>query len=249
MAGDGVECLAVVSSWWGTVVKPPTISFHQLTLAYDKQPVIQNLELKLPQGVLLAVIGANGTGKSTLLKAVMGELKPVSGSIHLQGLTRRDIAYLPQQTALEPDFPINVQDCVAMGLWRQLGAFGKISALQKDQINDALATVGLSQLAQRPLSRLSVGQRQRVLFARLLLQDAPVILLDEPFNAVDEKTIQDLMQLVEQWHRQGCSVLAVLHDWQLGRRYFPETLWLTEGQARYGASTTLIPQALERWAA
>ncbi|TXH66280.1 MAG: ABC transporter ATP-binding protein [Thiothrix sp.] len=231
------------------MVNPPVISFCKLTLGYGKHAVLQQVNAQIPRGALLAIVGANGSGKSTLLKALVGELRPLSGSIHLHYVKARDLAYLPQRAALEQQFPINVRECVAMGLWQQVGAFGAVSAMQEQQIAQALNTVGLSADQQTPLSRLSGGQMQRVLFARLLLQNASVLLLDEPFNALDEKTIQDLMQLIRDWHQQGRTILTVLHDWALVRRYFPNTLWLTQGQMRYGSTAELLPSALERWAA
>lgn len=225
---------------------PPVIRFRNLTLGYGRHKVIPHLDISIPRRALLAVVGANGTGKSTLFKALMGELKPLGGNIQLQGVGVRDLAYLPQRAALEQSFPIDVHDCVAMGLWRQLGAFGAVSAAQESLIAAALASVGLGGMQDVPLSRLSGGQMQRALFARLLLQDAPVILLDEPFNAIDEKTIQDLLALIQQWHQQGRTVLAVLHDRERVRRHFPTTLLLAEGQTRYGATAKVLEQPLER---
>ncbi|HRJ52541.1 MAG TPA: ABC transporter ATP-binding protein [Candidatus Thiothrix moscowensis] len=231
------------------MVNPPAISFHDLTLGYGKHAVLRHLEASVPRGALLAVVGANGTGKSTLLKALMGELKPMSGSIHLQGFGWRDLAYLPQRVALEQNFPMDVHDCVAMGLWRQVGVFGGVSPAQEHKITDALATVGMGGMQHSTLSRLSGGQMQRVLFARLLLQDAPVILLDEPFNAIDTNTTLDLLKLIQHWHQQGRTVLTVLHDWGLVRQYFPATLWLTDGQAVYGNTAKVLGQQSERWVA
>lgn len=230
----------------GLMVNPPAMSFTKLTLGYGKHAVIQHLDISIPRGALLAVVGANGTGKSTLLKALAGELKPLSGSIHLHGFGTRELAYLPQRAALEQNFPIDVHDCVAMGLWRQIGAFGAVSSAQENQIATALASVGLSGMQHVLLSSLSGGQMQRTLFARLLLQDAPVILLDEPFNAIDETTIQDLLALIQQWHQQGRTVLTVLHDWERVRRYFPTTLYLAEGQTRYGATANVLKKPLEQ---
>lgn len=233
----------------GIIMNTPAISFHDLTLGYAKQRIIHDLTLDIPQGALMAVVGANGSGKSTLLKAIMGDLRPQSGSIRMQGFKHRDIAWLPQRAALQLDFPMNVHDCVAMGLWKQIGAFGTISGAQQDQIYTALNTVRLTDMQHVPLSSLSGGQMQRALFARLLLQDASVILLDEPFNAIDEKTINDLMLLVQQWHQEGRTVLTVLHDWELVRHYFPQVLWLANGKGGIGNSTEVLEQYFQRWVA
>ena len=216
---------------------PPAISFHNLTLGYGRHKVIQNLNATIPRGALLAVAGANGSGKSTLFKTLAGELRPLGGSFRLHGFGARDLAYLPQRLTLEQNFPLNVQDCVAMGLWQQIGAFGAVSLIQQHRIESALAAVGLADRRYAPLSSLSGGQMQRILFARLLLQDAPVILLDEPFNAVDEQTIGALLALVRHWHQQGRTVLAVLHDWQRVSSHFPDVLWL-ENSTGFLAKTT-----------
>jgi zinc/manganese transport system ATP-binding protein len=236
----GLECLAVNKS---------AISCQNLSLGYGKQAVIQQLNIDISSGVLLAVVGANGVGKSTLLRSLMGELKPIKGSIQLNGFDRHDIAYLPQRTALEQHFPMDVQDCVAMGLWKKIGAFGFVSSSQQKQIDQVLASVGLAEMSEEPLFNLSGGQIQRTLFARLLLQDAPVILLDEPFNSVDEQTIQDLMVFVKQWHQEGRTILAVLHDLDLVRHYFPDTLCLANGHSTLGKTTDLLEHHVRRWAA
>lgn len=227
----------------------PAIHFQHVALGYNKHPIIQHLNIDIPRGALLAVAGVNGAGKSTLLKALMKEIKPLQGDLRLNGFKHRDIAYLPQRASLEQNFPMTVRDCVAMGLWKQIGAFGLVSGTQQQQIDDALVTVGLTSHADQPLSSLSGGQMQRALFARLMLQDAPVILLDEPFNAVDEQTIQDLMILAKQWHGQGRTVLAVLHDHELVRHYFPETLYLANGCATLGKTVEVLAQHGQRWAA
>jgi len=227
----------------------PAIQLQDITLSYGKYHVIQQLNANINKGALLALIGANGTGKSTLLKALMGELKPLQGSIHLNGFSHQDIAYLPQRTSLEQGFPISVRDCVAMGLWRKIGAFGLVSSEQQRHIDQALETVGLLDMSETTLASLSGGQMQRALFARLMLQDAPVILLDEPFNAVDEQTIQDLMALVKQWHRQGRTILSVLHDQELVRHFFPETLYLVNGQGTLGNTAEILKQYHPSWAA
>lgn len=227
----------------------PAIQFQEVALGYGNHPIIKHLTAEIPGNALLALVGANGTGKSTLLKALMGELKPMQGSIQLNGFSHQDIAYLPQRASLEQSFPMSVRDCVAMGLWRQIGSFGFVSKAQQHLIDQALETVGLSDMSENNLSSLSGGQMQRALFARLMLQDARVILLDEPFNAVDEQTIQDLMALVKQWHRQGRTTLTVLHDQELVRHYFPETLYLANSQAVVGNTNDVLKQHHPRWAA
>jgi zinc/manganese transport system ATP-binding protein len=221
----------------------PAITFQNLTLGYDRHPAVHHITGEVARGELLAVVGPNGAGKSTLLKGIVGELKPLSGSLDLDGLTKRDIAYLPQVVEIDLSFPISVFDCVAMGLWRELGVWRGLGARGGDDVVRALSTVGLVELADRPVGTLSGGQFQRVLFARLLLQDAAVILLDEPFRAVDTKTVADLIGLIERWHREGRTVLAALHDIEQVRAHFPRTLLLAREVVAWGATRSVLTPA------
>ena len=161
--------------------------FHDVTLGYDRHPAVHHLNGEVAPGALLAVIGPNGAGKSTLLRGIVGILKPLDGSIHLGGLDSRDIAYLPQSAEIDRSFPISVFDFVGTGLWRGTGLFGGIGKAARDKIAQALAAVGLNGFENRTIGTLSGGQMQRMLFARVLLQDARLIVLDEPFNAIDAR--------------------------------------------------------------
>src|SRR5579862_7404984 len=172
------------------------LRFHDLTLGYDRHPAVHHLDGVVEQGSLTAVVGPNGAGKSTLFKAVVGMLKPLAGSIEREGFAALDIAYLPQAAEIDRSFPINVYDMVAMGLWGRKGLMGGIGAKDRDTVESAIAAVGLTGCEQRAIGTLSGGQMQRSLLARLLLQDARVIVLDEPFNAIDTKTSDDLLALV-----------------------------------------------------
>ena len=221
----------------------PALSFHNLTLGYDRHPAVHHITGEVARGELLAIVGPNGAGKSTLLKGIVGELKPLSGRLDLDGLTKRDIAYLPQVIEIDRSFPISVFDCVAMGLWREIGAWRGIGRREREQVIRALATVGLLDLADRSVGTLSGGQFQRVLFARLLLQDAKVILLDEPFRAVDTKTVADLLNLIERWHREGRTVLAALHDIEQVRAHFPRTLLLAREVVAWGETRSVLTPA------
>ena len=167
---------------------------------------------------------------------MVGILKPLAGSIALGGLDVRDIAYLPQTADIDRSFPISVFDFVGTGLWRRTGLFGGIGKAERDKIAQALAAVGLNGFENRAIGTLSGGQMQRMLFARVLLQDARLIVLDEPFNAIDAKTSADLMALVQRWHGEGRTVLAALHDMDLVRPHFPETLLLARGPVAWGAT-------------
>jgi zinc/manganese transport system ATP-binding protein len=223
------------------------ISFNDLTLGYDRHPAVHHISGEVTDGELLALIGPNGAGKSTLLKGIMGELAPLGGSIELHGLDRHEIAYLPQQIDIDRSFPVTVFDCVSMGLWREIGIWRAIDARRKRAVADARATIGLLDFADRVIGSLSGGQFQRVLFARLLLQDARLILLDEPFRAVDTKTIADLIVLIERWHMEGRTVIAALHDIEQVRAHFPQSLLLAREVVAWGPTkSVLAPENLAR---
>jgi zinc/manganese transport system ATP-binding protein len=222
------------------------IHLHNLTLGYDRHPAVHHLHLAIASGSLLAVVGPNGAGKSTLLKGIAGLLAPMSGRIDLTPAGAR-MAYLPQQAEIDRSFPLAVFDTVAMGLWHETGALGRLSAAQRARCMQALEAVGLAGFERRTLDTLSGGQFQRVLFARLMLRDAALILLDEPFAAVDQVTTEALMALVQVWHAQGRTVLAVLHDLDLVRRRFPQTLLLAREALAFGPTDqVLTPQQLQR---
>lgn len=216
------------------------IKFQNVTLGYDRHPAVHHLNGEVATGALVAVIGPNGAGKSTLFRGLAGILKPLSGSIHLGGLDIKDIAYLPQSVDIDRSFPISVFDFVGTGLWRSVGFFGGMGRAARDKITDALAAVGLNGFENRSIGTLSGGQMQRMLFARVLLQDARLIVLDEPFNAIDAKTSADLLALVKRWHGEGRTVLAALHDMELVRNHFPETLLLARGPVGWGATADVL---------
>jgi zinc/manganese transport system ATP-binding protein len=216
------------------------VRFRDLTLGYDRHPAVHHLDGEVPRGALMAVVGPNGAGKSTLFKGIVGVLSPLAGRIDLCGLKARDIAYLPQAAELDRSFPINVYDLVAMGLWRQTGLFGGIGVRERDQIHHAIAAVGLTGFESRPIATLSGGQMQRVLFARLLLQDARLIVLDEPFNSIDAKTAADLFDLVRRWHVEERTVVAALHDLELVKANFPDVLLLAREPVAWGAAAEVL---------
>jgi zinc/manganese transport system ATP-binding protein len=218
----------------------PAIVLHDLTLGYDRHPAVHHLDATIPSGSLTAIVGPNGAGKSTLLKGIVGALAPLEGRITLGG-TRT--AYLPQQAEIDRSFPVSVRDLVAMGLWAEIGPFGRIGPAHAERIAVALAAVGLTGFERRAIGALSGGQMQRVLFARLLLQEARVILLDEPFTAIDAKTAADLMALVQRWHGEGRTVVAVLHDLDTVRAQFPDTLMIAREMVAHGPTSQVLTPA------
>jgi zinc/manganese transport system ATP-binding protein len=225
----------------------PELRFQDLTLGYERHPAVHHLDGAVKAGALVAVVGPNGAGKSTLFKGIVGMLKPLAGSIERHGLNARDIAYLPQVPDIDRSFPINVYDMVAMGLWGARGLFGRIGGKDHHAIETAIAAVGLTGFEGRTIGTLSGGQMQRMLFARLLVHDARVIVLDEPFTAIDARTSADLMDLVRRWHAERRTVLAALHDVDLVRTVFPETLLLAREPVAWGATReVLTPENLNK---
>ncbi|MFC0282180.1 zinc ABC transporter ATP-binding protein AztA [Camelimonas abortus] len=219
----------------------PVLEFRNVTLGYDRHPAVHHLHLAVRRGTLTAIVGPNGAGKSTLLKAAAGLLRPLEGVIR-RNAPAAEVAWLPQAATLDQSFPLTVYDLVSMGLWERCGLFGRIGRRHEARIAGALAAVGLTGFERRPVSDLSGGQLQRALFARLLLQDARLILLDEPFNALDAATIADLVALVRRWHAEGRTVLAALHDLELVRAVFPETLVLARELVAHGPTAAALTE-------
>ena len=216
------------------------LSFNDLTLGYDKQPAVQNLGTDIDEGSLTAIVGPNGAGKSTLLKGIMGTLKPMRGSVRFTDFGLGDVAYLPQQSDIDKGFPVSVVDLVAMGLWQEIGPFGTVKRDHHARVDAAISAVGLTGFEGRAIGTLSGGQLQRALFARLLLQDAKIVLLDEPFTAIDARTMADLIALIQRWHGEGRTVLAVLHDMDTVRAHFPRTLMLAREMVAHGATDQVL---------
>ena len=218
----------------------PQLRLHNLTLGYDRHPAVHHLDGIVKDGALLAVVGPNGAGKSTLFKGIAGALKPLAGAIARDGIDGRGIAYMPQVPDIDRSFLIGVYDMVAMGLWHSRGILGGITGKDHHAIEAAIAAVGLTGFERRPIGTLSGGQMQRMLFARLVAQDARVILLDEPFAAIDARTAAELLALVQRWHGEGRTVLAALHDVDLVRAVFPETLLLAREPVAWGPTREVL---------
>jgi zinc/manganese transport system ATP-binding protein len=217
-----------------------TMSIHlnNLTLTYQRHPAVHHITVTIPRGSLLAIVGPNGAGKSTLLNALSGNT-PVSAG-RIEGLTPSDVAYLPQQTQLDKSFPLNVEQLVVMGLWQRVGSGQSLNTKQHRLCKDAIASVGLDGFERRMIETLSGGQLQRALFARVLLQDQPVILLDEPFNAIDTKTVAELTLIIKQWHQAERTVLMVTHDLDHVRQHCPQTLLLARECIGYGPTQKVL---------
>lgn len=219
---------------------PKGIDIQDISISYPRNSIISGLSCVFESPSLWALAGPNGAGKSTLLKTLLGLLKPKTGKIIFHGFCPCDVAYLAQQNQLDRRFPLTVGDTIAMGLFREVGIFRRYTNQQREKMQEALEQVGLSSFSKTPLQALSGGQFQRVLFARLILQDTPVIFLDEPFAGVDGRTIDDLMTLIHSWVKEGRLVIAVLHDLDLVQDNFPQTLLLARHFYRWGLTKDVL---------
>lgn len=213
--------------------------FDGLTVRYGSVLAIESITGAVQRNSLLAVVGPNGGGKSTLLKAILKLVKPSAGRLRLHPKGLR-IAYLPQKAAIDQTFPMTVAELVASGLIQTVGFFKPIQDHSLTQIKEALQDVGLEEFWDRPLSALSGGQFQRVLFARLAVQGADMLLLDEPFTALDVETIDVLIETLRRWHDQGKTVLVVSHDLDLVQEYFPETLLVSRRVVHWGPTKDVL---------
>ena len=216
------------------------IALHDLTLGYDRHPAVHHLSGVFEPGSMTAVVGPNGAGKSTLLKGITGILRPLGGRIERGILKTTQIAYLPQRAEIDRSFPITVLDMVIIGLWRHIGMFGGMTQDLWRKAELALAAVSLEGFEERAIGTLSGGEFQRVLFARLLLQDCPVILLDEPFTAIDEPTTTDLLNMVRLWHAEKRTIIAALHNLDQVRTYFPQTLLIAREPIGWGETGKIL---------
>lgn len=222
------------------------LTLRDLTVAYRKRVAVEAVSGVFAAGSLTAIVGANGAGKTTLLHAIAGLIAPRHGSIEIAGAeTPADLAYLPQSDSIDRDFPISVLEFAALGGWARIGALGRTPPELRSHAMNALQAVGLDELAGRMLGELSVGQFRRALFARVIVQDAAIVLLDEPFSGVDATTSDDLLRLMRRWHAEGRTVMVSLHDLEQVRAIFPETLLLARKAIAWGeTATALTPENL-----
>jgi manganese/zinc/iron transport system ATP- binding protein len=218
--------------------KRAAISVQNLTVAYQEKPVLWNLSVTIYQGSLLGIIGPNGAGKTTFIKSLIGLIKPIAGDISFFGKSNKDIsltvAYVPQRSLIDWDFPINAFEVVLMGTYGRLGWFARPGVKEKEAALCALEHVGLREYAQQPIGQLSGGQQQRVFLARALVQDAPIYLLDEPFNGVDNVTEKLIIHILKDLCKQGKTVMVVHHDLQTLAEYFDWLLLLNRTCVAYG---------------
>ena len=217
----------------------PSVTVEGLTLGYDGPSVVLGLSGHFKAGGMTAITGPNGAGKSTLLKALAGLLKPRAGTIRFTPNTARR-AYLPQRAMIDRDFPITVFELVAAGLWCETGALGALDRKHRGRVDQALERTGLGGFGSRRIGALSGGQMQRALFARLLLQDAAIILADEPFAAVDAATIEDLLALFDDMTTKGATVVTILHDLDLVKARFPDTLLIAREAIAWGKTEDVL---------
>ncbi|WP_409560925.1 metal ABC transporter ATP-binding protein [Hyphomicrobium sp. MC8b] len=221
-------------------MRQPLIKLRDVTVAYARHPALHHVSGTFDEGSMTAITGPNGAGKSTLLKAIMGELPLAEGAIERPGLAACDFGYLPQAAEIDRQFPMSVADTVMLGAWHRSGSFRRVDSGAMEKARKALTAVGLDGFGGRIIGSLSAGQFQRVLFARLLLQDAKIIVLDEPFTAIDARTTRDLLDIVCRWHKEGRTIIAVLHDFDQVRAHFPDTLLLAREAIGWGPTSVAM---------
>ncbi len=221
------------------------IELNNLVVGYKNQAVATAITGRFEAGSLTAIKGANGAGKSTLLKTLSGMLTPISGEVvYLSGACHKQCS-LPQRAEVDSDYPINVYEVVAMGCWPRKGIIRALSRGDKKRIAEAIELVGLTDYVHESIGILSGGQFQRMLFARMLVQDEPVMLLDEPFTGIDENTRRILLELIVALNRKGKTIIAVLHDMDIVRQYFPNLLLLGQESVLWGKTSDLLRHELE----
>jgi manganese/zinc/iron transport system ATP- binding protein len=248
------------------VATPPPIEVHDLTVSYDKKPVLWNIDVTMPEGQIIGIIGPNGAGKSTLIKAIMGLMPAESGWVKIYGeplaRQRRLVGYVPQRESVDWDFPVTVRDVVLMGTYGRLGLFRRPGTDERKLCEKCLDQVGMSGYADRQIANLSGGQRQRVFLARALAQDSRIYLMDEPFVGVDAATESAIIDLLRNLKDQKRTLLVVHHDLQTAPEYFDSILMLNMRlvafgptqevfrtpllQKTYGGRLTILSEAAEQ---
>ena len=218
--------------------KTIAVSVKDLTLAFDKKPILWDIDLDIPKGTLLSIIGPNGAGKTTLIKAILGLLKPAAGTVEIFGKPFKTqiqkVGYVPQRSSVDWDFPTTVLDVVKMGTYGKLGLFKRPGKTEHYQSLEALTKVGMTDFANRQISQLSGGQQQRVFLARALVQNADIYFMDEPFVGVDAVTEKAIVTLLQELRSQGKTVIVVHHDLQTVSEYYDWAFLLNVRQIALG---------------
>lgn len=229
-------------------VENPALEIHDLTVSYDRKPVLWGIDLSLPHGCIAGIIGPNGAGKSTLIKAVMGLAPASSGYVKIfdQELNevRKRVSYVPQRESVDWDFPASVMDVVLMGRYGHLGLFNRPRKADIEAANLALSQVGMDKFKTRQISQLSGGQQQRVFLARALTQKADIYFMDEPFAGVDAATEKAIIHLLQELARQGKTVVVVHHDLQSVQRYFDWVILLNLRLVASGPTASVFTQKI-----
>jgi manganese/zinc/iron transport system ATP- binding protein len=204
------------------------VTIDDLTVAYKYKPVLWDIDLAIPEGILMAIVGPNGAGKSTLIKAILNIIKPIAGNILIYGnsyeKSRSLVAYVPQKGSVDWDFPTTALDVVTMGTYGKLGWLKRPGHAEKKSALEALEKVGMLEYRNRQISQLSGGQQQRIFLARALVQDALVYFMDEPFQGVDATTEKAIINILKELRKAGRTVVVVHHDLQTVPEYFD---WVT----------------------
>lgn len=217
-----------------------TVIIDNLTVSYHRHPAVHHISGQFASGSLTALTGPNGGGKSTLLKTIAGLMHADEGTVTTQSTANEITAYLSQASTLKRDFPISVLQLVASGAWQKVGAFGAINPELQTRAKQAIKDVCLEDVMTRDIASLSAGQFQRALFARLIMQDASLILLDEPFNALDSQTTSHLIEIIKRWHQEKRTVICILHDLEQIRLHFPQTILLARECLAWGETTEVL---------
>jgi manganese/zinc/iron transport system ATP- binding protein len=227
---------------------PPPIEVHDLTVSYDKKPVLWNIDVAIPEGQIVGIIGPNGAGKSTLIKAMMGLMPAESGWVKIYGeplaKQRHLVGYVPQRESVDWDFPVTVRDVVLMGTYGRLGLFRRPGKAERELCDKCLEQVGMAAYANRQIANLSGGQRQRVFLARALAQDSRIYLMDEPFVGVDAATESAIIELLRSLKEQRRTLLVVHHDLQTAAEYFDSILMLNMRLVAFGRTTEVFTTPL-----
>ncbi len=224
----------------------PALEIHDLTVAFDRKPVLWNIDLSIPQGKLVGVIGPNGAGKSTLIKSVMGLLPLSSGYVKLfdqnMNAVRSRVSYVPQRESVDWDFPASVLDVVMMGRYGKLGLFKRPRKADRDVAMDCLRKMGMEAYVNRQISQLSGGQQQRTFLARALAQQADIYFMDEPFAGVDAATEKAIIELLRDMTEARKTVIVVHHDLQSVPEYFDWVIMLNTRLIAHGPTETTFTQ-------